>query len=235
MSVHNFHSILENSETNQHVNVMLTDKESSIGYKSGPSDLNQGSTNDSCQAKHNDINLDNSCVIAVDSHESLAVAECDINTTSNISTMCQNADVVLVENSNGKINGIALGSQDRTNQRYILQDESRENSVISVPKVITKRQKLKYSATIDYRNGNGLCCKMSIVFAICCIIGCWLIPVILYYVSQATDRDNAETDPGYSHEKNISSAKVCGKSLITRNTFAYMHSYVTYTTVYIYS
>ena len=195
---------------------MLIDKESSDSYRSGLSDLDQGSTNDSCQAKHDDVNLDNSCTIAVNGYESLPVVECDINTTSNISTVHQNPDVVLVESSNGKINGIALGSKDRTKssldyQRCIPQNESRENGVTSVPKMSTKRQKLKHSASIDYRYGNGLCCKMSIVFAICCIIVCWLIPVILYYVSQATDRDNAMADPGYSHEKNISSAKVCSK------------------------
>ena len=49
---------------------------------------------------------------------------------------------------------------------------------------------------------------MSIVFAICCITGCCLIPIILCYTSKATEREHAVTDPGYSHKKNISSAAV---------------------------
>ena len=218
MSVHNFHSILENSEADQHANFTLIDKKSSVSYRSGPSDLDQGTMNDSCQAKHNDINLNNSCAIAVDGCESLAVVECDVNTPSNIYTVYQNTEVVLVESSSGKMNDIALGLQDRTKssldyQRCISQDESRESSVTSEPKMITKKEKLKHSASIEYQYSNRLCCKMSIFFAICCIIGCWLIPVIFYYASQATNRDYTVTDPGYSHEKNISRAKVCGKKV----------------------
>ena len=130
--------------------------------------------------------------------------------------MYQNVEVVLVESSNAKINDVALSSQNSDNtaksscnyQRYIQQEKSREKVVASVPKMLTKSEKQKYSASIDYRYCNGLCCNISIFFVICCIIGCWLMPVISFYVSKATARNNAVTDPGYPHEKNISGAKV---------------------------
>ena len=186
------------------------------------SDIDQGTTNDNYQVKNSDKDPDNLCTSFADNCESLAVAECDINrfnTTSDISTMYQNIEVVLVESSNAKINDFALSSQNSDNtaksscnyQRYIPQVKSREKDIASVPKLITKNEKQKHSASTNYRYCNGLCCNISIFFIMCCIIGCWLMPVISFYVSKATARDNAVTDPGYPLEKNISGAKVCHK------------------------
>ena len=208
-----FYSSLEKNEGNEHTSIMLIDKASlndPDSYRSVASVLDQETAINSYQANHGDRNLDNSCATTVDSLD----VKCDINTTSDFPNVHQHANVVLADSSNGKMDdNIAFVSQNKTNpfntakSSHILQSGNRENNVTSVPKMLTKREKLKHSVSMGY-NGNGLCCKMSIIFAICCIIGCCLIPIILYYASQATDRDNAVTDPGYSHEKNISSAAV---------------------------
>ena len=193
---------------------MLIDKEmlnNSISYRSGDKDIDQETTDDSCLDKHSDS------ASSVDGCESLVVVECDTNTTSDIPTTYRLANPVLVKSSNRKMDdNIALGSQNRTNtddiakssRNDILQDENRETNAASVPKIIVRRKELKSSASVDATHRNGLCCKMLIVFAICWIIVCWLVPVILFYANRNTDIDNAVTDPGYSKEKNISTAMV---------------------------
>ena len=212
MSIY-FYSSLKNNEGNEHGSIMLTDKESfnnPDSYRSSADDLDKETAINSCQAKHSDGNH-NSCSVTVDS---LDVVECDINITLDFPTVYQHANGVLVKNSNRKMDdNFEFASQNTINptntakNSQISQDESRENDVTSVPKMVTKMETLKPSASIEYRY-NGLCCKISIVVAICWIIGCWLIPVIFFYASQATNRDYAVTDPEYSHKKNISSAKV---------------------------
>ena len=191
---------------------MLIDKEmlnNFISYRSGDGDIYQETTDDSYLAKHSDS------ASGVDGCESLV--ECDTNTTSDIPTTYKLGNHVLVKSSNRKMeDNIALGSQNRTKTdniaksscNDILQDENRETNAASVPKIIVRRKELKSSASIDATHHNGLYCKMSIVFAICCIIICWLVPVILFYVNQNTDRDIAVTDLGYSKEKNISTTMV---------------------------
>ena len=82
-------------------------------------------------------------------------------------------------------------------QKCISQDKSIENNLTLMP----KRKKIQ--------SGYALCSKVLVIFAVCCIIGCYLIPVILYYVSQTGG--STETDPEFSHEKNTSTAKVCCK------------------------
>ena len=204
---------MENNKGNKHASIILINKESCSnpdGYISGVDDLDKETAINSCQAQHSDRNLDNSCHTTVNS---LDVVECDINITLDFPTAYQHANGVFVKSSNTKMDDhIEFVSQNTINPHttakssHISQDESRKNDVTSVPKMVTKRE--TYSASIEYQYSNKLCCKMSIVFAICCIIGCCLIPVILFYASQATDRDYAVTDPEYSHEKNISSATV---------------------------
>ena len=205
-----FYSSSDNNEGKQHRSIMLTVTESFYNpnsYRSSADDLDKESAINSC---HSDRNH-NSCPTNVDS---LDVAECDINITLDIPTVYQHANGVLVKNSNRKMDdNIEFVSQNTINSHntakssQISQDESREDDVTSVPKMVTKMETLKHPASNKYQY-NDLCCKISIVFAICWIIGCCLIPVILFYASQATDRDYAVTDPGYSHEKNISSATV---------------------------
>ena len=211
MRLFTFYSSLENNEGNEYRSIILIDKESfnnPDSYRSSADDLDKETAINSCQAKHSDGNH-NFCPTTVDS---LDVVECDINITLDFPTACQHANGVFVKNSNRKMDDhiecVSRNTINSHNTAKSSQDESRENNVTSVPKMVTKRETLKHSASIEYRYSSRLCCKMSIVFAICCIIGCCLIPVILFYASQATNRDYAVTDPEYLHEKNISSATV---------------------------
>ena len=59
---------------------------------------------------------------------------------------------------------------------------------------------------IYHKSSSALCCKVSIIFGVCFIIGCYLIPVTLYYVGKSMDRD--EMDPMFLHQKNTSASKV---------------------------
>ena len=52
-----------------------------------------------------------------------------------------------------------------------------------------------------------LCCKVSMAFGVCFIIGCFLLPLIFYYVNQTGGDSKLDSD--YSNGQNISSIKVC--------------------------
>ena len=54
---------------------------------------------------------------------------------------------------------------------------------------------------------SDVCCKVSIVFGVCFIIGFFLIPLILYYVNQTGE--NSILDPDHSYGQNKLSVKVC--------------------------
>ena len=107
------------------------------------------------------------------------------------------------------INADNTTKDNLNHQRYISQDEGIENNVTSMP-IRKKIQRNISSGSLNSRN--ALCCKVLVIFGVCCIIGCYLIPITLYYVGQT--RDNPETAPEFSHEKNSSTAKVCCKLTI---------------------
>ena len=109
-----------------------------------------------------------------------------------------NNDILGLQNKG--INGDSIAESDPNHQRFISKYEDMENSMT--------RMKMESSASMDAINRNGKCCKIAIVFGMCGTIGCCLIPIILFYATQATSRENSITDPGYSFEKNISSAQV---------------------------
>ena len=109
---------------------------------------------------------------------------------------------------NKMIGNTAEGSFN--NHSCIAQDESAENDIVSIPVKSIKRNKMKTSTnTLGVINCNTLCCKLSLAFLMCCIIGCCSISVVLYYANQTANNDL--TDPAYSAEKNISNVKVCHK------------------------
>ena len=83
------------------------------------------------------------------------------------------------------------------------QDENTKNSVPSSASKKKKQGRL---------NGNALCSKVLVIFGVCCITGCFLIPVIFYYVNKA--QNIGEIDPEFSNEKNTSAAKVCCKLIV---------------------
>ena len=89
--------------------------------------------------------------------------------------------------------------------RSFSQDENTESDV---PSLSIKK---KTQRNLNY---NALCSKVLVIFGVCFIIGCYLIPIILYYVDQS--RGNPEVDPEFPSEKNASAAKVCCKLIIIK-------------------
>ena len=139
--------------------------------------------------------------------ESSADIECGINAASEISFARPVSRLSFTENSKEYDNDI-LGLQ--------INDDSIDKSAPNYQRSILKhniensmtRIKTESSASTDAINRKGLYCKIAIVFGMCGTIGCCLIPIILFYATQATSRENSITDPGYSSGKNISSAQV---------------------------
>lgn len=144
-------------------------------------------------------------VSSTDSTGNLFDDECDTNTTSDIPVVCPIDKIVLNEIVNKEtdytvqlqqkvLNADKTVDSSFSNER---QDKSTRNYNNSIPKMSSKRNK----ATLH--------CKIVTVFLICCVITCCLIPIILYYISQATN--NNFTDLEYLFGINISSTKVCCK------------------------
>ena len=101
------------------------------------------------------------------------------------------------------INANKTTEDNLNHQGCISQDEGMENIVTLMP----KRKKIHHNTNSGCLYGNDMCCKVSVIFGVCCIIGCYLIPITLYYVGQA--RGDPETGLEFSQEKNTSAAKVC--------------------------
>ena len=80
------------------------------------------------------------------------------------------------------------------------QDENTENNV--------ERVLLKHSiSSTNIGAINVLCYKVSVVFAVCFIIGCFSLPLIFYYVNPIGG--NSKSDPEHSYQQNTSSIEVC--------------------------
>ena len=125
-------------------------------------------------------------------------------TTSHISSV----NPVIIESSNEIEND--TGNSDLQNsgnlnhQSCISQDETSENGGHNTHSVNQEMKRNSDSPSIGAIKTQHY--KVLLVFAMCCIIGFCMVPIIFYYVSQTGD--NTVTDLEYSHEKNIS-AKVC--------------------------
>ena len=103
---------------------------------------------------------------------------------------------------------IAIGSSG-SNLSHLKNISQNENVVdTSISKEFSKSKKVNQyrSTSIALTKSHALCCKLSIVFAICCTTGCSLMPIFFYYVSQIGN--DVPTGPEYSHERNSSTAKV---------------------------
>ena len=197
---------------------MMMDKVSSSGsisHKVGAYQVEDASTNSSVIHATVVDNISSSANI-----ERLIVGksiEVDIHNNPVVHTTTQ----IVVESSSGHImttnpnqmeNGdssamhdtiINVDNANTAYERCISQNEGIENNVVLMP----ERKKIQRNISSGYLNGNALCCKVSVIFGVCCIIGFYLMPIILYYVGQI--RGNPKTDPEFSHEKNTSTAKVC--------------------------
>ena len=214
---------------------MLTDNNTESLNNSGSCtfgmDLNQETAVDISPVKDSDVNLEIFCIAnlnicdtsLITKTESSADVEYGVNTDGEIPVIvCPIPIDALVESSIE--NNIILDqsvSQDKIlkvdsntetspdDQRCISQDENTENEIVSVPKrPLSPGMKTHSSSSIKIINYNALRCKTSLVFVMCCVIGCCLIPSIVYYVSHARDSATV-TNPEYSHKKNTSHIKVC--------------------------
>ena len=92
-------------------------------------------------------------------------------------------------------------------QRHLSQNKKTDSRITLLAKRVLKMQHSISSDSINIVHHNVLCCKISIIFSMCCIIGIFLMPIIFFIVNQAND--NTEVDTEYSHEINTSIKEVC--------------------------
>ena len=91
-------------------------------------------------------------------------------------------------------------------QRFSSQEVNIEKDV---PSLFRKEKKPSIACLESLlTNSDALCSKVLVILGVCCITGCFLLPIIFFGVNQA--RGNTETIPVFSqsHKKNTSNAKV---------------------------
>ena len=196
-------------------NGTLTDVES----LSNSVDLDQETMTNTSQIEESGVNQDVPCVTHLDevvNDQGLSDLECDIsNTSDNLDvntsgkmkvtfTVGVNGNMTHSNISNKIINTDNDARSSLGHPRSILQNKSTEDNVASF--LENKKAEQFDSASADLKKTNALCCKMSIVFAMFCIIGCSLMPIVFYYVSQLAEKEITHLE--YSHDRNTSSAKV---------------------------
>ena len=86
-------------------------------------------------------------------------------------------------------------------EKWNSQDENVQN-VTPTPESHSKRKKMDTSGTTH----NAWRFKLLVIFAVCCIIGCYLIPLAVN-----TTQFTLNTNKDFSNNKNISSANVSNK------------------------
>ena len=108
-----------------------------------------------------------------------------------------------------KTQNAAANSNLNPQRCFSIGAESTENDVVSMTKILSIKRKMKQNiSSASMGVVNVLRYKVLIAFIMCCIIGCYLTPIILYYVYET--RDNAEIDPESNATiANTSNAKVC--------------------------
>ena len=182
---------------------MITDKEmlSSSNNSMLDSDLDQNITTN-VTSIYPDFTADNLSV-----EDGVNNNDLSIPITSSESSLIGHTIVNQVQNGNSISESLVLKDEtDNGNLNYsrcISQSSNPDGDVTSLPKkVLKKHNTISTSSIIKHKT---LCCKIFIIFAICCIIGIFLIPIIAYYVNQ-TSNDAEDTE--YSHEINTSDAEV---------------------------
>ena len=215
-------------------NPMLMDNEAlskSDNHVFGSTGLDQEIAIDSSLFGDSSINLDNSCINNLTTVDNSALnIECLTVKKStedgvNLDMAVVHTNIVMAENSNNCVtisnfdqieNSLVLAkktdgiAKDNLNHQTCSSQEKGSVITASTPgpkkRFMKKKSKHNISSTsIRDHVVNVLCYKITLVFAICCISGSFLLPIILYYAIQT----RAEVDPEYSHGKNISNAKVC--------------------------
>ena len=214
------HVLIYNSyEENQHNNVMKIRKVSLSNNDShavSPNIEQKTTIDTSSPVTDSRMNLGNSCVTSsVICIESLTATEDDANVISEIPVVHSISKINPAESLNRKLdnsNEFSAVKDEGINAPNTTQDylnhpiyiSTTENNSVSMP---PRRQKSNISLTSLSTNDVGTTrYKVLLVFAVCCIIGCCLLPTIFYYVSRTKSRV-ATIDPEYSYRKN-NSAKV---------------------------
>ena len=157
-----------------------------------------------CQVENSSICPDEPCVMHLDNISPAVNNQNDIaNSTSDDCSINITADNSNVVFSTGSSESIV--SHQRSN-KSISENKSVEDASLSKEVSKSKKVKLYRSTSIALTKSHALCCKLSIVFAICCTTGLSLMPIVFYYVSQIGN--DVPIGPEYSHERNTSTATV---------------------------
>ena len=221
-----FYSRYESSESKysdllSYRNVISTEKKFCNSDSNAiSSDLDQETTNATCSDKGSVINLPHlnnadtiSSVVSVKDNSVIPIEVCTIfniesfNNHPTITNLDQKENSNNLKDKTAKAYDIAKGNLNH--QRCISQDEkgTENNNILKLKRFSTKRKIKHNTSSTNLSVINVIRCKVLLFFGVCFIIGCCLMPIVLYYAVQF--RGNFETDPDYFHEKNISSAKVC--------------------------
>ena len=184
------------------------------------SNHDQKTTNDTSSVVNNGTCEYNSCDTEDGVNSNILVADMIAKTSvaeSYVSDVLDNAVMINLDQmeSNSEtsvfkeksIKAVNITENNISHQTCISQDENVENNVASLPEC-SKKMKQSYSSAKTGAHSD-MCCKVSIVFGVCFIIGFFLLPFMLYYVNQTGG--NSRLDPDHSHGQNKSSVKVCCK------------------------
>ena len=107
------------------------------------------------------------------------------------------SDSSLLKDKTNKTGNIIV-EHNLNHEKWNSQDENAQN-VTSIPESHSKRKKMASSGTTH----SAWRFKILLIFAACCIIGCYLIPFAVYAIEY---RSNKSED--FSNDKNISSVNV---------------------------
>ena len=211
---------LDSLDYHLNTGTVLKDGEISINFGS---DVDQETTNFTCLTKESITNLRNSYTEYCNNDENKRnIVEDNRNA---------NPDVPFGDSSNGYLNTDMDRSDDIsdssaeiteadsiTDNNYdhdicISQEENSENNADFMPNSLPKANEMKSNnastASQDVTNLSTLCCKLSTALAMFFIIGCFLLPFVLYSINQTSSNAEIPPDPEYPISKNISNAKVC--------------------------
>ena len=214
----------ENEEYKDATNAAMTDEDSLSNSDPISIDLDQETIINTSQVEDSDMNPNDPCVITHldDTHpvvydQSLSDLECDISNTSDNPAMNMDGKMKVTfsvreygsinssNNISDKITNIDNATRSSLDHpRNILQNKSTGNDVASI--LQNQKAEQHNSTSTDLTKQNALCCKMSIIFVMFCIITCSLMPIVLYYVSQLEGKERTVLE--YSNDRNISNAKV---------------------------
>ena len=185
-------------------NVTINDDNSSV-FNTG--NLNISSTEDG--VNNNDLKIPVVYSSANVSFESSGGDSIDHTIITNLDQVKNSNNVNISESSVVKaIKADNSANGNLNHQRCGSQNESAGNDVTSLPKKMLKIKRSTISASSIIKH-KVLCCKLFSIFAMCCIIGIFSIPIIVYYVNQIRDTTEVDSDSEYSREINISNAEVC--------------------------